>query len=428
MTERSGWLGCQRISFAECGSTNDEAGRLARAGARHGTVVIADTQRAGRGRDGRAWSSPPGGLYLSAVIRPPLALAEVPPMTLAIGIAVCDTVRELGAAAALKWPNDVLVRGRKLAGVLLEAQSQATRLEAVVVGIGVNLVTSSALVATAGDPTALPFGADGRAQVPAIALDEAAGAETTRDDFAAALLAKVEYWVDHYIASGLDAIIPAWQRGWRPGSQRARRSAARHSSVESLGSITTVRCCCATTAAACIACAAATSKLCARRRDARARREVSRSRSPLLKTLVHASAWRLMLPTPLCIVARSMSWTAGRAARYAATLLVVAAVAPSIGCEKLDGRNRNRAGNRLFHDKQFVDAAAQYERALAEVDDPLIHYNLGLAYSKLLPARRRKADLARPRRLGRVLCDPRCATGLRPRLYQAARQELPRLR
>ncbi len=78
-----------------------------------------------------------------------------------------------------------------------------------------------------------------------------------------------------------------------------------------------------------------------------------------------------------------MSWTAGRAARYAATLLVVAAVAPAIGCDKLDGRNRNRAGNRLFHDKQFVDAAAQYERALAEVDDPLIHYNLGLAYSKL---------------------------------------------
>ncbi len=87
--------------------------------------------------------------------------------------------------------------------------------------------------------------------------------------------------------------------------------------------------------------------------------------------------------TPLCIVARSMSWTAGRAARYAATLLVAAAVVPSIGCDKLDGRNRNRAGNRLFHDKQFVDAAAQYERALAEVDDPLIHYNLGLAYSKL---------------------------------------------
>ena len=78
-----------------------------------------------------------------------------------------------------------------------------------------------------------------------------------------------------------------------------------------------------------------------------------------------------------------MSWTAGRAARYAATLLVVAAIAPSVGCEKLDGRNRNRTGNRLFHDKQFVDAAAQYERALAEVDDPLIHYNLGLAYSKL---------------------------------------------
>ena len=199
MTQRSGWLGGQRVSLAECGSTNDEAGRLARAGARHGTVVIADAQRSGRGRDGRVWSSPPGGLYLSAVIRPPLALAEVPPMTLAIGIAVCDTARELGAAAALKWPNDVLVRGRKLAGVLLEAQSQATRLEAVVVGIGVNLVTSDALVETA------------------IALDEAAGAAPTRDDFAAALLANVEHWIDRYIASGLHAIIPAWHARMAPG-------------------------------------------------------------------------------------------------------------------------------------------------------------------------------------------------------------------
>src|SRR5213075_12146 len=143
------WLGCQRIDLDACASTNDEAGRLARAGARHGTVVIAERQTSGRGRDGRTWESPPGGLYLSAVLRPPLPLADVPPMTLAIGIGVCDAARaflgERASSCVLKWPNDVLVtamegdpvtpsRGgaRKLAGVLVEAQSQGNRLDAIV--------------------------------------------------------------------------------------------------------------------------------------------------------------------------------------------------------------------------------------------------------------------------------------------------------
>jgi BirA family biotin operon repressor/biotin-[acetyl-CoA-carboxylase] ligase len=185
------WLGCQRIELAECGSTNDEAGRLARAGAKHGTVVIADAQKAGRGRDGRVWESSVGGLYLSAVLRPPLPLLDVPPMTLAIGIGVCDAARTAGAAAVLKWPNDVLVGGRKLSGVLVEAQSQGGKLDAVIVGIGVNLTN----------------------EVPAhaISLAEASGHSVDRGAFVTTLLSGVERWVDRYIASGLEAIIPAWQ-------------------------------------------------------------------------------------------------------------------------------------------------------------------------------------------------------------------------
>jgi tetratricopeptide (TPR) repeat protein len=75
-----------------------------------------------------------------------------------------------------------------------------------------------------------------------------------------------------------------------------------------------------------------------------------------------------------------MSTTAARAIGFAAVLLVAIA---GVGCDQLDGRNRNRKGNRLFQDKQFVDAAAEYEKALTEVDDPIIHYNLGLTYSKV---------------------------------------------
>jgi len=198
------WLGCQRIELASCGSTNDEAARLARAGAKHGTLVIAERQSSGRGRDGRAWESPVGGLYMSAVLRPPIPLVDVPPLTLAIGIGLCDAVRTTGAPAVLKWPNDLLVPDtardgractRKLAGVLVEAQSQANRLDAVIVGIGVNIQGElPAPVAETG-----------------ITLAEAAGTTIDRDAFIDRLLAHVERWVDRYVSVGLEPIVPAWQ-------------------------------------------------------------------------------------------------------------------------------------------------------------------------------------------------------------------------
>jgi BirA family biotin operon repressor/biotin-[acetyl-CoA-carboxylase] ligase len=195
------WLGCQRIEMESCASTNDEAARLARAGAKHGTVVIAQRQTRGRGRDGRVWESPPGGLYVSAVLRPSLPVAQVPPMTLAIGVGLCEAVKTTGAVGSLKWPNDLLVDGRKLAGVLVEAQSQGNKLESVVVGIGVNLTGE------------LPDSLGERA----ITLDEAAGTKINRELFIEVLLAQVERWVDRYAAVGLEAIIPAWQQRMAPG-------------------------------------------------------------------------------------------------------------------------------------------------------------------------------------------------------------------
>jgi BirA family biotin operon repressor/biotin-[acetyl-CoA-carboxylase] ligase len=189
------WLGCQRIELASCGSTNDEAARLARAGAKHGTLVIAERQTSGRGRDGRVWESPPGGLYLSAVLRPPMPIVDVPPMTLAIGIGLCEAVRTTGAPAVLKWPNDLLVADRKLAGVLVEAQSQGNRLEAVIVGIGINLTGE------------LP---DAVAET-GITLAEAAGTTIDREPFLERMLALVERWVDRYVSVGIEPIIPAWQ-------------------------------------------------------------------------------------------------------------------------------------------------------------------------------------------------------------------------
>ena len=188
------WLGCQRIDLEACASTNDEAARYARAGASHGTLVIAERQEAGRGREGRAWASPSGGLYFSAIMRPPLPLADVPPITLAIGIAVCDAARAFGAPAALKWPNDVLIGDKKLAGVLVETQSQGGRLDSVIVGIGVNL-----------------------GAVPEAVAERAIALDVDRETFITELVAQLERWVDRYVACGLDSIIPSWQQRMAPG-------------------------------------------------------------------------------------------------------------------------------------------------------------------------------------------------------------------
>jgi BirA family transcriptional regulator, biotin operon repressor / biotin---[acetyl-CoA-carboxylase] ligase len=195
------WLGTQRIDLEACGSTNDEAARMARAGARHGTVVIAERQTAGRGQSGRVWQSPAGGLYLSAILRPALPIVDVPPMTLAIGIGVCDAVRSTGAPCTLKWPNDVLVRGRKVAGVLVETQSQGNRLESVVVGIGINLQGE------------LPEAVAGTG----ISLAEASGGPIEREAFITQLLADLERWIDRYVGVGIEAVIPAWQERMATG-------------------------------------------------------------------------------------------------------------------------------------------------------------------------------------------------------------------
>jgi BirA family biotin operon repressor/biotin-[acetyl-CoA-carboxylase] ligase len=119
------------------GSTNDEALRLAQAGVGHGTVVWAREQTAGRGRQGRHWHSPDGNLYASILLRPGVPPGRISELSFVAALAVGDTVDQFLAddtRAALKWPNDVLVRGGKIAGILLEAAA-----DAVVIGIGINL-------------------------------------------------------------------------------------------------------------------------------------------------------------------------------------------------------------------------------------------------------------------------------------------------
>jgi BirA family biotin operon repressor/biotin-[acetyl-CoA-carboxylase] ligase len=127
--------------FPEIDSTNTYAMQQGAAGAPHGSVYLADAQTAGRGRGAHTWSSPPGsGLYLSVLLRPVLAPGDALWISLASGLAVLRAVRETtGLAPDLRWPNDILISKRKLAGILTEMHAEATRVRHVVVGIGINV-------------------------------------------------------------------------------------------------------------------------------------------------------------------------------------------------------------------------------------------------------------------------------------------------
>ena len=121
----------------EAGSTNDDARALAASGAPHGAVVLARRQHAGRGRDGRAFRSPEGGLYMSVVVRPRAPPARWGLIPLAAGLAVVDALAAHGFPARLKWPNDVLLDDRKLGGILVESRLGDDAFA--IVGIGVNV-------------------------------------------------------------------------------------------------------------------------------------------------------------------------------------------------------------------------------------------------------------------------------------------------
>jgi BirA family transcriptional regulator, biotin operon repressor / biotin---[acetyl-CoA-carboxylase] ligase len=139
-------LTCKRLGssfhyFAEVSSTNTRARELAGQGAAEGEIVIAESQTHGRGRLGRRWESPPGrNLYLSVILRPQLPPRLAPQITLTAAVALVETVAAfLTRPAVIKWPNDILVGGRKLAGILTEAACDAARVDYVVLGIGLNV-------------------------------------------------------------------------------------------------------------------------------------------------------------------------------------------------------------------------------------------------------------------------------------------------
>jgi BirA family biotin operon repressor/biotin-[acetyl-CoA-carboxylase] ligase len=172
------------------GSTNDEARRLAAAGAPHGTVVHADEQAAGRGRFGRTWFSPPGNLYLSVLLRLGLAPDRSSELSFVTALTVADAVDALlpkQTRSTLKWPNDVLVNDGKIAGILVESAEGAH-----IIGIGVNVLEAPH---NAPYKTATLVAAGGIATV-----------DGARDILLDSLAKHLEAWTEH----GFDPIRTAW--------------------------------------------------------------------------------------------------------------------------------------------------------------------------------------------------------------------------
>jgi BirA family transcriptional regulator, biotin operon repressor / biotin---[acetyl-CoA-carboxylase] ligase len=193
-TER---FGRELRCFDEVGSTNTIARDLARAGAVEGTVVIADAQTQGRGRLGRSWASPAGrNLYLSIVLRPQLPDARLGQVSLVAGVASCEAVREW-CPALLKWPNDVLVDGRKVAGLLIESEGEAHN-RFLILGIGVNLNT-----------TLDDFPEELRAKAGSIRI--ATSTLVDRERFTASLLLRLERRYDELHAQGFAPLRSTWE-------------------------------------------------------------------------------------------------------------------------------------------------------------------------------------------------------------------------
>lgn len=138
------WGNREIVHSFEVDSTNTKARSLVAEGAPQGTLVVAEYQTGGRGRLGRRWYSPPGqGLYLSLIIRPDLSLQEAPKLNMLLAVVTAEaTAEKSGQPVDLKWPNDIVINGRKAGGILIEIGSDMDRLEYAIAGVGLNVSTT----------------------------------------------------------------------------------------------------------------------------------------------------------------------------------------------------------------------------------------------------------------------------------------------
>lgn len=194
---RTVWAGRPTLFERQVDSTNLWARRLAAQGAPHGTLVVADEQTAGRGRRGRVWTSPPdAGVFMTLLLRPKAHPSQVAQLTLLTALAVAEAIEDVcGAQAQIKWPNDVVIDGKKTCGILLEMGADESQVDFVAAGVGVNVHAS---------PPAL--------RDMATCLDAACGQRVLRAPVVCAFMARFEARYDAF-ARGED-----WMTAYRARS------------------------------------------------------------------------------------------------------------------------------------------------------------------------------------------------------------------
>jgi len=194
------WMGKKIHYFPSLDSTNSKAYELATRGAEEGEVVIAESQEKGRGRLGRNWFSPPSlNLYLSVILRPKIPPHQAPLITLMAAVATAGAIEKCsGLRPLIKWPNDILLGGGKVAGLLNEIQSETDRIHFVILGIGVNLNL---------DEKTFPK----EIRSVAASMKQEMGQAISRKEFLSSLLQQLEEWYAIYLKEGGDVILNAWR-------------------------------------------------------------------------------------------------------------------------------------------------------------------------------------------------------------------------
>ena len=195
-TER---IGHELFFFDSVSSTNTVAMEGASRGCPDGTVMIADTQTAGKGRLGRSWSSPPGkNLYVSIILRPEISPRDATALTLLSAVACASAIRRsTPVSISIKWPNDLMAGQRKLGGILTEIKADIDRITYAVVGIGINVNLPS---------EDMPY--EIKAIATSVMLET--GESCSRTDLAAALIAEFDRWYGLLLTEGTAVIIDAW--------------------------------------------------------------------------------------------------------------------------------------------------------------------------------------------------------------------------
>jgi len=197
---RTKWIGKRIHHFQTLGSTNSKAYELALNGAEEGEVVIAESQEKGKGRLGRQWFSPPFlNIYVSLILRPKIPPHQASLVTLMAAVATADAIRNFsGILPMIKWPNDILFRGRKVAGLLNEIYSEVDRIHFVILGIGVNLNMDEKM-----------FSKEIRNIATSLKIET--GETVSRKDFLQSLFLELEKWYAMFSEQGSALILKAWR-------------------------------------------------------------------------------------------------------------------------------------------------------------------------------------------------------------------------